>query len=386
MKKDTKTSSKVNKVDISDLNKEEVKEIKTNNSSKRNKLYISFKTKIIIYGLLLFIFLILGTLFITKSFSFKAGDFINYEEKSNVDYKVYLKENDFYENNYLGKDMAYVASLIDYIDTSFTYNFNIDNKSNVNFTYDAIGVLTIADTTGENIFFEKEYNLLDSTKETISNDTTYSVSKNIRIDYNYYNALANQFKTSYGIDTTSTLTVYFRVKEEGDNGNYNLNNNSNMSLVIPLSQRAVNIKLDYTEVNQNNKVLNDDLVLVNNYLYIAIGIILIIVSIIFTIKLVRLLKYITPRKNVYDKYVNKILKEYDRLIIETSTAPRIEESKVINVSKFEELLDARDNLKLPIKYYVVTKHQKGYFYITHNDELYLLKVKKIDLEEDKNEK
>ena len=42
MKKDTKTSSKLREVDTSDLNKEEVKEIKTNNSSKRNKLYISF--------------------------------------------------------------------------------------------------------------------------------------------------------------------------------------------------------------------------------------------------------------------------------------------------------------------------------------------------------
>ena len=354
--------------------------------TKVNKEYLSYKNKIIIYGLLLCLFLILGTFFITKSFSVKAGDYINYEEKSNVDYKVYLKENNFYETNYLGKDMAYVASLIDYIDASFTYNFNIDNKSNVNFTYDAIGVLTIADTTGNSIFFEKEYNLLNSNRETISNDTTYSVNKNIRIDYNYYNALANQFKTSYGIDTTSTLTVYFRVKEEGNNTTYNINNNSNMSLVIPLSQRAVNIKLDYTEVNQNNKVLNDSLVLVNNYLYITIGIILIIISILFTIKLVRLLKVIIPRKNVYDKYVNKILREYDRLIIETSTPPRIEESRVINVSKFEELLDARDNLKLPIKYYVVTRHQKGYFYISHNEELYLLTIKKIDLEEDKNEK
>lgn len=384
MKKETKVSSKEKTTKKN--TKEEVKENNVETTSKKNKLYISFKSKIIIYGLLLFIFLILGTLFLTNSFSVKAGDFINYEEKSNVDYRVYLKENNFYDTDYLGKDMAYVASLIDYIDASFTYNFNIDNKSNVNFTYDAIGVLTIADTTGGNVFFEKEYNLLDSNRETINNDTTYSVSKNIRIDYNYYNALANQFKTSYGIDTSSTLTVYFRVKEKGDNGNYNLNNNSNMSLVIPLSQRAVNIKLDYTEVNQNNKVLNDSLVLVNNYLYMAIGVILIIIAIIFVIKLVRLLKYLTPKKNVYDKYVNKILREYDRLIIETSSAPRIEDSKVINVSKFEELLDARDNLKLPIKYYVVTGHQKGYFYITHNDELYLFKVKKIDLEEDKNEK
>lgn len=354
--------------------------------NKKKVIYLSFKSRVVFYSLLLFMALVLGILFTIRSFSFKAGDFINYEEKSNVDYKVYLKENNFYDEDYLGKDMAYVASLIDYIDTNFVYNFNIDKKSNVDFTYDAVGVLTIADATGNNVFFEKEYSLLDSNKESITNDSSFIVNKNIKIDYNYYNALANQFKTSYGIDTTSTLTIYFRVKEDGDNNTYNINNNSTMSLVIPLSQKAVNIKLDYNEVNQNNKVLNDSLVLVNNYLYIVLGLVFVVMSIISSIKLLRLLKLLSSKKNVYDKYINKILREYDRLIIETSSAPRIEESKVIKVNKFEELLDARDNLKLPIKYFVVTKHQKCYFYINHNEELYLLTIKKVDLEEDKYEK
>ena len=361
------------------------KEKKVNKNEVKNA-NINFKSKIILYGLLLCTSLVLAILFFTGSFSFKAGEFINYEEKSNVDYKVYLKENDFYETNYLGKDMAYVASLIDYIDVTFNYGFNIDTKSNVDFTYDAIGVLTISDPSGENAFFEKEYNLLESSRDTIEKDTTYNVTKSINIDYNYYNRLANQFRTSYGVDTTSTLTVYFRVKQEGDNGSYNLNNNSNMSLVIPLSQKAVNIKLDYKEINQTNKVLNDSLVLVNNYLYIALGTLLIIVAMIITVKMIRLIKKIIPDKSTYDKYVNKILKEYDRLIIETTTAPRIKESKVISVNKFEELLDARDNLKLPIKYYIVQEHQEGYFYISHEDELYLLSIKNKELEEDKNEK
>ena len=51
------------------------------------------------------------------------------------------------------------------------------------------------------------------------------------------------------------------------------------------------------------------------------------------------------------------------------------------ISKFEELLDVRDNLKLPIMYYVVTKHTKCCFYIKHNDDLYLLTIKSVDLEQ-----
>ena len=39
-----------------------------------------------------------------------------------------------------------------------------------------------------------------------------------------------------------------------------------------------------------------------------------------------------------------------------------------------------DNLKLPIKYYVVTEHQKCVFYVTHNNEIYVLTIKAVDLE------
>ena len=52
---------------------------------------------------------------------------------------------------------------------------------------------------------------------------------------------------------------------------------------------------------------------------------------------------------------------------------------VIEVSKFTELLDVRDNLKMPINYYNIAKHEKGIFYIKNNDDIYLLTLKNVDL-------
>ena len=82
----------------------------------------------------------------------------------------------------------------------------------------------------------------------------------------------------------------------------------------------------------------------------------------------------------------RILNEYDRLIVENGTGPDTRDCQVIKISKFEELLDVRDNLKLPIMYYVVTKHTKCQFYIKHDDELYLLTIKAVDLEQAKEHK
>ena len=91
---------------------------------------------------------------------------------------------------------------------------------------------------------------------------------------------------------------------------------------------------------------------------------------------------LTTNKSYYDKYIEKVLNEYDRFIVETKTGPNLKESNVIKISNFEELLDLRENIKLPIMYYIITNHTKSYFYIKHNNDLYLLTIKAVDLEEE----
>ena len=47
----------------------------------------------------------------------------------------------------------------------------------------------------------------------------------------------------------------------------------------------------------------------------------------------------------YDKYINKLLREYDRLIVDTSTKPNVNDYNVLNIKSFSELVDVRDNLR-----------------------------------------
>ena len=85
------------------------------------------------------------------------------------------------------------------------------------------------------------------------------------------------------------------------------------------------------------------------------------------------------KRTKFDKYIKKILNEYDRLIVETTTPPILKNKNIILINKFQELLDVRDNLRLPVKYYIVDKHKECNFYINHDDELYLFTIKDSDL-------
>ena len=357
-----------------------VKEEK-NRTSVNEKTYVSYFNRVLIYALSLLLCFILATIFMSNAVTTKKDQFITYKETSNLDYKVNLKKNDFYEQKYLGKDMIYVASLIDTIDIDFNYIFDIEKKSDISFDYDITGKLVISDTNGQNTFYEKEYDLSKTKKESINAKKSHKINEKISIDYDKYNNLANKFRTNYGIDTTSNLIVSLNVHKKGsDKNEYKLDNKSAVSVTIPLSEKAINIKIDHNDINNSSQLFTSSSVTIDNYAYLLISIVFIILLPVFMFPLVGLLLSMETNKSPYDKYINKILNEYDRLIVETTTAPDIENKNIIRIDSFNELLDVRDNLSLPIKYYIITKHQKCNFYINHNDELYLLTIKAVDIE------
>lgn len=351
----------------------------------KKKRKLKKNVKIILYLILFLSFVILGVNLILNSFNIQDEKSINYKEQSNLDYKVFLKKNDFYENDYLGKDMLYIANLIDNIKINLNYNFDIDENSNIDFVYDVIGKIVIADETGKNSYFEKSYVLQKEKTLKMTDNNHFNINDNIDIDYNYYNNLANDFKMSYGLNPSSNLIVYFRISKKDSNNSENviLNSSSLMSVTIPLSEKSVNIKMDYKDIDETSKLISKSDILLENIISFVIGIVLIVVSLVFMIKFMRLLNLSGKKKSVYEKYINKLLREYDRLIVETSTGPIIDNKEIINIDKFEELLDVRDNLKLPIMHYTIEENEECYFYINYENSIYLNIINKDKFEESK---
>ena len=179
------------------------------------------------------ILIIFGTLLLNKSVRYQNTEAIEYTERSNLDYKVFLLKNDFYEQPYLGKDMLYVASLINKINLDFKYKFEVQEEQTIDFNYKIIGKLSITNSEGTKAYFEKTYTLVENKIVHMKNATSQNIVENIEIDYPYYNSLANSFKNSYGIDTESNLTVYMVIDKINDeNNNFKLDN-GNISIKIP---------------------------------------------------------------------------------------------------------------------------------------------------------
>ena len=384
MNKERKTTNKVSKKTAKKVETTEIvgNEIFDNLKPIRKK-HFSFGFRVGFLSFLFCAFLFAAIFLIITAISFENAVYTNYSEKSTLDYRVNLKPNNYYETNVLTKNMnvtAYVASLIDSIDAIYNYNFDIDNDITMDFSYDVIAKLVITDEHEENVYLEKEYTLLKDKALTLENNKHIGINETIKIDYNYYNNIANGFKATYGVNSKSNLVVILSIRKTNDDeATTILNGNSIQQLKIPLSERAISIKLDYTDLNNNSFVIREENLNVNNTIKLVAGGICLILGLYTALKTVRLFEKSSIKTNKFDKYVSKILRTYDRLIVESRNKINLDNYQIIKVNRFEELLDVRDNLKLPINYYVVTPHQKAEFYIISTN-VYMYTVKEVDLE------
>lgn len=351
------------------------------NIRKHTKIYIGYYTRVILSSSIFLIFLFATIFFIVKSLNFEKAEYTNYKEKSFMDYKVYLKENNFYEEKYLGKDMIYIANLVNDIEITFDYMFTIDSLKDLNFSYQVMAKLIIFDSNNNKNYFEKTYNITEQETAQMRNSLTMDINKTVFIDYDYYNSIANTFKSNYGVNCESKLLVYMVINKTDTENNQQVfvDKNTELNISIPLSERSVNITLDYKDINKESYMLQKNKYLLGNVKYFVLGMFFGITSCISLIKVIKLLLKLKQRNSKYDKYIAELLTKYDRLIVETTNLPSFKDKDIIKVRSFSELVDVRDNLKVPIMYYVLSAHNKCYFYIYHNNIIYLNVIKSVDL-------
>lgn len=349
--------------------------------NKRKKIYLSFNVQIVINLLLVIIIAILLITLSFMSFSITKPEIINYKDKSNIDYRVYLKKNDFYETDYLDKGMAYVASLIDKINIKYNYNFNVNKASDIDLKYKVMAKLVISSQNNSKIFYQNEYEIAKEETAEIRGEKKYLLNKEVMIDYDYYNDLANKFKSSYAVNAKSYLEVYLQVNEVSKETNvYYLDNQTRTILTIPLSEQEINIGLEEKNINDSKQIVYDAKFILGDIKILIIDAVLFILFVISLIKLFKRISVVYRKRSNYDKYVNRLLRGYDRLIVNVKTAPNLNDYNIVKVETFEELLDMRDNVKEPIRYFVITEHQKCEFFITNHNDLYLYVVKAVDLD------
>lgn len=356
----------------------------------RHKRKLRMKSWFVLLVLPAVIFAVLAVFCLNDTLSFGSKGSISYNEKGNIDYRVYLKENDYYNKPYLDKGMQYIASLINTIGLDFNYEIHSTEDLDYNYKYKVTADLLVTDRNDSSkVVYERPETLVEE-KEVDVTDNNFVINEDIDIDYGKYNEYVNSFKSDYALNVESNLIVTLEVITTGtaDNISNPLNTNNDLTITIPLSEQTVDIAMEADDLDKQGSLGGSDSLVIDNPIILASGIVFFATSLILLIIAIYLYVNNREEKDIYEKEIKRILKTYDRLIV-TSQRPNIKEkdfANVIRVTSIDELVDAYETTKKPIIYYEVIPGEKSFFVIINEDTLYKLTITKGFLQKEMEDK
>lgn len=298
--------------------------------------------------------------------------YYSYKAYRNIDYKVYLKENDFFEEEYLEKGKQYTTDLIDYIDIDFNYLFSGSKLMDLNYKYNInaqiIGEYESNDDAKSEIW-NKKYTLLEP--QTINKENTmyFDLKQNLKLDYSKYNDIANNFRNKFKLAIDAKLVIKLNVIYDGviKNSNQHVKGVDDIEISIPLSRTTMIITTNYKDKEFKN--LYSDELKPKNMEQVYIYSILLIITIIVFISNKN--KLILNKKSYYLKTYNKILKNYSDIIVEVSSPVNFENLEIFKIKNFDDMVDTEEELKSPILLYEKDKDKESWFIIVHDKYAYI---------------
>ena len=305
--------------------------------------------------------------------------YIGYKECGSIDYNVFLKDNEFYDSEYLEKDQSYVASLIDKIIADFNYEIDMDTDDvNYRYSYSIKSRLEILDDTSDVPIYNPEYELVNVQNKSQSSSNRLVINEIVVLNYDEYNSLAAKFLETYSLrDTTSNIVVTLEVDVLSDCNAFSGSSVDKYSseLRIPLTTQTVNIKMTSTVPDDEAKMVACTRG-AGSEVFKTTAIVLGVVDVLLIIVLVAFI-YLTRTNDItYTAKVNKILSQYKSYIQKIKNLFDTSSYQLIIVDTFDEMLEIRDTIQAPILMYENEDKTCAKFIIpTDSKLLYLYEIK-----------
>ena len=307
-----------------------------------------------------------------------------YNYDANMDYKVYLKNNNFFTMPYMEMNKQYIASIIDYIEVTPKFSFKSSDDLDYSYNYSIVATARGLgeDADGRKVdVWSKEYPIT-ALQTNMGSGKSFIIDKTVKLDYNAYNQVLNDFRTQFGlsvdarVDLTMKVNVVAGLKGASEK---TLQESYNLSLQFPLLVQTLRVKADY--INNGGDTIYGS---INPQKHINIPLVIIafavlIVSFVVLGKLVKSLIAVT-RKSEYIIAVNKIMKEYGDIIAETHNMPDLNKYDIVNIKNFADMVDIEEELHSPIIYFEIEEDEKCVFLILNDKTAYRYLLKESDFD------
>lgn len=281
-------------------------------------------------------------LFVIIASSYSASQESTIEEKTtlytyvqtgNYDYYVFVEDNSLFNSHVITGQKIHFRKIIESINSSYTYQFDIDKSANVHGNYKLKAKI-------QTTLWEKDV-VLKST-------TSFSGKKftiDFHIDIDYFEDIIRNINEDIGIssqDVQIIITCDVYVTEETED----ISEKFSSSLIISLGEGIIEIGNDNLLTSKTENIEETKKVKQSNQMLWSIPSLSVIALIWFAL--------FTKNENQLQisTQIKKIMKKYDEWIIESEKIPSTEGLIEIYVKNFENLIKASEDLEKPIICYI----------------------------------
>ncbi len=353
---------------------------------KEYHFYFSYSIRVALMFLCIVILAVLSYKCFSDSFSKPKNVELTYSEKASIDYSVKLLQNNLFEQGVLNPADTYISGFIDDISTDFKYDFKLDSTSNIEYVYYVDAITELKDNKTGAILSQSNNELIPRTSKEIKNTKVLNFVQNVNLDYDSYNNLAKELKESDKLKDLNAnvsgnifLKLHIDLKVTNDKLEKEIKHSDVIEVRIPLLSTQVEVAMIDNIDNKHNYIERLESKLVDE-ISLFIGIILLIVDTIFLLVTLSFVFRTTPKKTKYMRLRDGLLKDYDRIIVNSKNIPKVDGYSLIDCYSFNELLDAQKLLNKPIIYNELVKNQKCVFVVVSDKEYYKFVLKEVDID------
>lgn len=284
----------------------------------------------------------------------KSKYYVNYRESGGIDYKVALKENEFFEEGFLDGGQSYVASLIDRIIADFSYEIDMDSDDvSYQYSYTINSRLEIIDNSSKVAIFDPEYELINVQNKSQKSSDKLNINEIVVINYDEYNDLANRFIDTYDLtNTTSSIVVTLTVNVLSNCEAFTDSavDAYTSELRIPLTTKTVNVKMTAAVPDEESNMIactRGE----GSEVFKTTAIVLGVVDALMIAVLIAFMYFTKTADITYTARVKRIISQYKSYIQRINNLFETKGYQVILVNEFDEMLEIRDTIQAPILMY-----------------------------------
>ena len=360
------------------MKRREVKKLLITQTKRRNAI-ISFSFAIIL--LLLFS----STFFFIYKAKSKA-QYVPYSESGYTEYQVNLKDNEFFQEEYLENNKQYISELIDTIRASFNYQINIDNKEiEYKYKYSVEAELEVKEKSSQKVLYTKKEVLLAEQEDTTTN-LSVNINKSVAVNYAKYNDYIKKFIPTYKLDNVdNNLKINMIVSVAGDCEDYseNVSKATTMSVIIPMATKTLSIDVSDNIINTANNVLQCSSLKKEDKIYIVLSMVFLAIAIVLVVYIIRYIIKTQSAETIYEKELKKILNNFGTYIQMLGNDFYFKDYHILKVNSFEDMLEIRDTIRQPILMRENQEKTGAYFIIPSSTKLlYIYRLKVSDIEKE----